>query len=108
MKKLFICIIMMFCLGVNNSSSQTIVREGKTFKQVNSGKGHKADTLVTSYTFEDSRGNKYPIIINKGTGSCYILRISKNGKIYRSYMKPEISQQIAKEMNIEYKPRNKK
>ena len=109
MKKLFICIIMMFCLGVNNSSSQTIVREGKTFRQVNSGKGHKADTLVTSYTFEDSRGNKYPIIINKGTGSCYIWRKKvKTEGLSRTYMKPEISQQIAKEMNIEYKPRNKK
>ena len=106
MKRLFICIIMMLCLGVNNSSSQTIVREGKVFKSQGRST-HKADTLVTSFKFE-AGGVQYPIIINKSTGSCYIWKKSRNNKMYRQYMKPEVSEQIAKELGIEYKPRNKK
>ena len=106
MKRLFICIIMMLCLGVNNSSSQTIVRDGKVFKSQGRST-HKADTLVTSFKFE-AGGVQYPIIINKSTGSCYIWKKSRNNKMYRQYMKPEVSEQIAKELGIEYKPRNKK
>ena len=97
---------MMLCLGVNNSISQTIERKGKVF--VSKGRStHKADTLVTSFKFE-AGGVQYPIIINKSTGSCYIWKKSRNNKMYRQYMKPEVSMQIAKELGIEYKPRNKK
>ena len=97
---------MMLCLGVNNSSSQTIVREGKVFKSQGRST-HKADTLVTSFKFEAS-GIQYPIIINKSTGSCYIWKKSKNNKMYKQYMKPEVSEQIARELNIAYKPRSRK
>ena len=108
MKKLFICIIMMLCLGVNNSISQTIVREGKVFKSQGRGKAtHKKDTLVTSFKWE-AGGIQYPIIINKNSGSCYIWKKRKDGTVYPMYMKPEVSEQIAKELGIEYKPRNKK
>lgn len=106
MKRLFICIIMMLCLGVNSSISQTIERNGKVF--VSKGRStHKADTLVTEYKFE-ANGVQHPIIINKSTGSCYIWIKSRNNKLYKRYMKPEVSKQVAKELGIEYKPRNKK
>ena len=107
MRKLFICIIMMLCLGVNNSSSQTIERKGKVFVSKSSNTRSKADTLVTDFKFEYN-GVQYPIIINKGTGSCYIWKKSKKGRLYKQYMKPEVSMQIAKELGIEYKPRNRK
>jgi len=97
---------MMLCLGVNNSSSQTIERKGKVF--VSKGRSvHKADTLVTEYKFE-ANGIQHPIIINKGTGSCYIWIKSRNNKLYRKYMKQEVSEQIARELGIEYKPRNRR
>ena len=103
MKKVFIGILFALCINVN---AQSIVREGNTFKSVSS-KGstfQKGDTLVTSFIFEDSKGTKYPIIINRNSGSCYVLRkSSKTGKLYKSYMKPEISRQVAKELNITYK-----
>lgn len=107
MKKLIFAAIMLLTLCVNNSSAQDVVREGKTFKQVNKSVSHKADTLVTQYTYIDNMGIEYPIIINKNTGSCYIWKTSKKGNMYKSYMKPEVSAQIAKELNIEYKPKNK-
>jgi hypothetical protein len=108
MKKLFACIIMMLCLGVNNSSSQNVVREGKVFKFKGNNKStHKKDTLVTSFKWE-AGGVQYPIIINKNSGSCYIWKKRKDGTVYPMYMKSEVSQQIARELNIAYKPRNKK
>lgn len=105
---------MMLCLGVNNSNSQNVERNGKTFKVVSKGKAnkgskHKADTLITSFIFEDSKGNKYPIIVNKNSGSCYVWKKKvKNNELYRNYMKPEVSQAVCKELKIQYKPRNKK
>ena len=96
---------MMLCLGVNNSSSQTIVRDGKVFKSQGRST-HKKDTLVTSFKWE-AGGVQYPIIINRNSGSCYIWKKRKDGTVYPMYMKKEVSQQIAKELNIEYKPRSK-
>lgn len=97
---------MMLCLGVNNSISQTIERKGKVFVS-KSTRIHRSDTLVTDYKFEVN-GTQYPIIINKATGSCYIWVKSKNNRLYRKYMQKEISAQIAKELKIEYKPKNRK
>jgi len=107
MKKVFICIIMMLCLGVNNSNSQNVVREGKVFKSKSSKGTHKKDTLVTTYKWETD-GIQYPIIINKSSGSCYIWKKRKNGTVYPMYMKPEISKQVARDLNITYKPKSRK
>lgn len=42
------------------------------------------------------------------TGSCFVMRVSsKTGKEYKSYLGPEISQQICKELNVEYKGKRK-
>lgn len=105
MRIIIISIIMMLAC-VNNSSiyAQSIVREGKTFKQVSTRNTAKKDTLVTGYQFEDSKSIKYPIIINKSSGRCYIWKkSSKTGKLYKQYMKDEVSRSISKELNINYK-----
>ena len=102
MKKLIIVAALLLALGVNNSIAQNIVREGKTFKLAS--KSSKKDTLMTSYRFEDSKGTLYPIIINKASGRCYVWKRSgKTGNMYKMYMKPEVSRQIAKELNIHFK-----
>ena len=103
MKKLLVIAALLFALGVNNSIAQNIVREGKTFKSVSS-KSSKKDTLMTSYRFEDSKGTLYPIIINKASGRCYVWKKSgKTGNMYKMYMKPEVSRQIAKELNVNFR-----
>lgn len=99
--KVIIAIIAIIILGVCNAHAQ--VREGNTFRQEQ--RSSVKDTLVTKFNYEDSQGATYNIIINKKSGSCYIWRKSKNGRDYRQYMKPEVSAQVAKEYNIEYKPR---
>lgn len=106
MKKLLIAAAMLLALGVNNSSTyaQSFTRNGKTFKQTITKGTAKKDTLLTSYTFEDSKGISYPIVINRSSGRCYIWKkSSKTGKLYKMYMKEEISRQVAKELNINYK-----
>ena len=106
MKKIILCIIMMLALGVNNSSTyaQSFTRNGKTFKQTSTKGTAKKDTLLTSYTFEDSKGISYPIVINRSSGRCYIWKkSSKTGKLYKMYMKEEISRQICKELGITFK-----
>lgn len=106
MKKLLIAAVMLLALGANNSSTyaQSFTRSGKTFKQSSTKGTAKKDTLLTSYTFEDSKGISYPIVINRSSGRCYIWKkSSKTGKLYKMYMKEEISRQVAKELNINYK-----
>ena len=110
MKTIIISIIMMLAC-VNNSSiyAQSVTRVGNTFKSSSIRTTHKADTLVTKFAFQDSKGVEYSIIVNKGSGACYVWKKSgKTGKYYRQYMKPEISQAVCKELNIKYTPRNKK
>ena len=110
MRTIILSIIMMLACA-NNSSiyAQEVTRVGNTFKSSSTRSTSKADTLVTKYAFQDSKGVEYPIIVNKGSGACYVWKkSSKTGKFYKQYMKPEITQVVCKELNIEYKPKNKK
>lgn len=73
------------------------VRKGNTFVQQE--RKTVRDTLVTSYKYE-SNGKTYPIVVNRKTGSCYICKVSKNGKWYRQYMGKEIKETINNELKI--------
>lgn len=76
------------------AAGQTM-RKGNTFVQQKA----ERDTLVTSYKYE-SNGMTYPIVVNRKTGSCYICKVSKNGKWYRQYMGKEIKETICNELKI--------
>lgn len=95
---------MMFCaLNVNAQ----IVRNGNTFVQTSTRTTSK-DTLVTKFNYEDSKGNVYKIIINKGSGRCYVWKkSSKTGKMYKQYMNEEVSRQVAKECSVKYVEKKK-
>ena len=106
MKKLLFAALMMLTLCVNNSSAQNVVKNGNTFKSVKSTT--KGDTLLTKFFFEDSKGNKYPIIVMKKSGRCYVWKKSgKTGKLYKQYMKPEVSKAVCKELGIAYTEKKK-
>lgn len=104
MKKIIFAMVMMFCaLNVNAQ----VVRNGNTFVQTSTRTASK-DTLVTKFNYEDSKGTKYPIIINKTSGRCYVWKKSgKTGKMYKQYMTEEVSRQVAKEYSINYTPKKK-
>lgn len=107
MKKLFIAAIMLFSLNAD-IQAQSVVREGMTFKSVTKSSKAKADTLLTAYKWEDSKGLQYPIIINKSTGRCWVWRKSgKTGKMYKSYVTEDIAKQVCKELGITYVPKKK-
>ena len=75
-----------------------ITRIDNTFKsEINKT---KSENTLTKFTWEDSKGNKYPIYITKN-GACYINRkSSKTGKEYKQYLPKEIKEQIQKEVNF--------
>jgi hypothetical protein len=93
MKQLIICIFMMLALGVNNSSAQSVKREGNNFTQVPSKRVKAAkDSTLTKFTYTDRKGKVYPVYLSS-TGKAYIRISQKEGAKGRRYM-PEIGKQI--------------
>ena len=109
MKKLIFAVVMLLAFGVQNINAQSVVRNGNTFKSVSSNSSRTSrDTIATKFEWEDSKGNKYPIIVNKGSGACYVWRKSaKTGKLYKSYLGAEVSQAVCKELGITYVSKKK-
>lgn len=105
MKKLLIAIAIVLGMMATGYAQTKYEQNGKTFKQVQSEKAIKkgAEPLATGFTWEDSKGNKYPIwISNGGKGSAYIIRVSKKtGKEYKQYLGKEITADLKKQLNIE-------
>lgn len=109
MKKL-VLVAVMTILGMVAAFGQnsTMIVEGNVIKSVKAS-SHKADTLVTNYLYEDTKGNRYPIIINKNSGRCYIWRVSgKTGQMYKMPCGEEKSRFVAGKLGIEYKEYKKK
>ena len=105
MKKLLI-ILVLLCVGLT-SNAQTYTRSGNTFISSTSERV-KAEPVKTKFTWKDSKGKEYPVYISSN-GSCFVIKVSaKTGKEYRNYLGPEISQQICKELGIEYKGKKNK
>ena len=108
MKKFIFAVAMLLAFGVQNINAQSVVKNGNTFKSVSSSSRAAKDTLATKFKWEDSKGNKYPIIVNKGSGACYVWRKSaKTGKRYKSYLGAEVSKAVCKELGITYVPKKK-
>lgn len=105
MKKLLISVAIVLSMMATGYAQTKYEQNGKTFKQVQSEKAIKkgAEPLATGFTWEDSKGIKYPIYIsNGGKGSAYIIRTSnKTGKVYKAYLGKEITEDIKKQLKIE-------
>ena len=109
MKKLMILLTLVVSVIASNNlfaqnasilpTGEEYSRNGNTFS---SNTKSKQSPELTPYTWKDSKGNEYPIYISS-KGSCFIIK--ENGN--RQYMKKEISMQICKEMNREYKSKKK-
>lgn len=109
MKKLIFAVVILLAFGVQSINAQSVVKNGNTFKSVSSNPSRTSrDTITTKFEWEDSKGNKYPIIVNKGSGACYVWRKSaKTGKMYKSYLGAEVSQAVCKELGITYVSKKK-
>ena len=97
----YIMLVLLLLVGVP-TYAQNYTRSGNTF--ISSKRERvKSEPTKTKFTWKDSKGKEYPVYISS-SGSCFVIRVSaKTGKEYRNYLGPEISQQICKELNIEYK-----
>ena len=93
MKKFILCIFVMLSLGVNNSITQEVQRNGNHFTQVAKKGSRGGKETKTQYTYSDSKGNTYPVYLS-GTGKAFIKKVSKKtGKEYKQYL-PEVGKQI--------------
>lgn len=96
MKKLIFCLFMAL---LSCTSYAQVAREGNTFKSTTT-QTIKSEGQQTKYTWEDKKGNKYPIYITKN-GAVYINRKSaKTGKNYKQYLSKEVKEQVQKELNF--------
>lgn len=87
-------VFMVLFISSLNCYSQAFKLEGNTFKSTTTSKS-KRDTIVTKYYWEDSKGNKYPIIWNKSNNKGYIIKVSKKtDKWYRADLKPEVNNKL--------------
>ena len=100
-RRLLTLLLLVMAIGLA-ANAQTYTRSENTFIS-SKGERVKAKPVKTKFTWKDSKGNEYPVYISSN-GSCFVIKISaKTGKEYRNYLGPEISQQICKELNVEYK-----
>ena len=96
MKKLTFCLLMAL---LSCTSYAQAARARNTFKSITT-QTTKSEGQQTKYTWEDKKGNKYPIYITKN-GAVYINRKSaKTGKDYKQYLSKEVKEQIQKELNF--------
>lgn len=102
-KILFMIVLVLLSVGLT-ANAQSYIRSGNTFIS-STGERSKAKPVKTKFTWKDNKGKEYPIYISS-TGSCFVIKVSaKTNKEYKNYLGAEISQQICKELNIEYKSR---
>ena len=93
MKRFIYCIVMMFTLALP-SMGQEVVRKGNVFvAKTDSVSNSKANDTKTEYTYQDKKGQVYPVYLSKA-GKAFIWRKSqKTGRDYRQYV-PEIGKII--------------
>ena len=104
-RRLLALLLLVLAMGLA-ANAQTYTRSGNTFIS-STGERVKAEPTKTKFTWKDSKGKEYPVYISSN-GSCFVIKVSaKTGKEYRNYLGPEISQQICKELNVEYKGKKK-
>ena len=104
-RRLLTLLLLVLAMGLA-ANAQTYTRSGNTFIS-STGERVKAEPVKTKFTWKDSKGKEYPVYISS-KGSCFVIKgKDKNGKDKRTYLGPEISQQICKELNVEYKGRKK-
>lgn len=101
MKRILISIALMCAMVVcANAQDYTKSSDGKTYSAVK--KTTVSSERETGFTWQDAKGNTYPIYMGK-TGSCYIKKVSKKtGNEYRQYLGEKLSRDICRQLNVEY------
>ena len=99
MKKILI-MLLIAVMSMNVCVAQSFVVKDNVYTTASSKK--KVEGKKTPYQYESRDGQKYDIYI-LDDGRCYTNRVSgTTGKTYRSYLKEEISKDIAKKVGVKY------
>lgn len=100
-RRLLALLLLVLAMGLI-ANAQNYTRSGNTFIS-STGERVKAEPTKTKFTWKDSKGREYPVYISP-KGSCFVIKgKDKNGKDKKTYLGPEISEQICKELGVEYK-----
>ena len=104
-----VIIILASVVGCNTAKAQNVKREGKTFIAESNRRASSSKDLLTSYTWKDTKGNEYPIVLHQytkgekaGKWIVYVVKTSaKTGKEYKYYIPngEQIAEDIRKEMD---------
>ena len=104
MKKLLL-LLLVSLMSITTNAQSNVEFQGNTI--VTKSTRAKGEAKKTTFTWQDRKGKEYPVYMS-ATGSCFVVRTSSNtGKEYRSYLGPEVSQQICTKLGIEYKGKKK-
>lgn len=104
MKTIFLILTLMLTLSAT-ISAQSYTRSGNTYISSTGKRTRVNNVIETTFKVKESDGKEYVIYCSKSTGACFIKKISRNGNEYRKYLGEEVSKEICKEINVEYKPR---
>ena len=81
-----------------NVSLTGLAPEDSVFHNASSEDRQNQGYTKTNFTWKDSKGDEYPVYMAH-TGSCFVIKTSKNGEDYRAYLGEEASEQINKELS---------
>ena len=89
-------------------SAQSYTRSGNTYISSTGERTRANNVIETTFKVKESDGKEYVIYCSKSTGACFIEKVSRNGNEYKKYLGEEISREICKEINVDYKPKLKR
>ena len=104
MKTIIIIIALMLSFTVTYAQDYT--QNGTTF--VENKQKAKGSSIETKYTWEDTKGIKYPIHLSKNGRAFIKVTSKKTGNQYNKYLDEEISKKLCEEYNIKYTPKETK
>ena len=107
-RRLLVLLLITVCcaLVANADGDKSFKCENNTYSSTGRVKSNSI-VINTGFNWTDSKGKSYPIYMS-ASGSCYILKTSsKTGKEYKQYLKPDVSQDICKKLDKEYKAKKK-
>ena len=99
MKKIIVTVALLVAtmsLGMaqDREARKAYTIDGKTVVQQKSARSSSSNDQPTAYTWKDSKGNEYPIVLHTytkgekaGRTTCYVVKTSaKTGKEYKYYL----------------------
>ena len=96
LNSLVLAICMISCTA--NKNDVNVVDRSISETESSTTRKDEISPVKTKFVWKNSSGEEFPVYINSH-GSCFIIKKSKSGKSYRSFLGEEVSEQICKELS---------